>query len=342
MPHADAGQTPPPAPAPAAPPEAPRPAARSRGRAQDAEKAESPRVRGYGRMAQQRRGPWMEVEGEPLTATFSGAQGDILELANTSGDIVISTARGSEGRIVARRKAGGRNDAEARALLERMRIGVTQHAQRLVVRAEPGTHAGSYRLDYDISLPKGMGVDVKNLSGSVSLANLVGDVRVEVRSGDISAKGLARARSLRTMSGDIQLTGSTLVGEANVQTVSGDLTGSSLKATSLTLGSVSGDIFLKDAGCERVNIRTVSGNIEFASPAVGGGRYEFKTHAGDILLLVGMRSAGFEFDAQTFKGQVRSDIEAGGVSKRQLSGRVGDGSAFFELTSFVGNIHIKK
>ncbi len=336
----DERQAPPPvAPTPPVPP-APAPRERA-GASREAERA---RARVFvGRMGPQHRGPWIEVSGDPLTASFSGSSGDVLELSNTAGDVVIVSARGGEGRIVARRKAGGRTDAEARALLERMHLGVTKHAQRVVVRSEPADSASMYRLDYEITLPKGMGVNVKNVSGSVALTDVDGDVRVEALSGGITGRGLSRLRSMRTMSGDIAVEASTLIGEANLQTVSGSVKASSLKANSLTLGSVSGDILVKDAGCDRVNVRTVNGNIEFASPALGGGRYELKTHAGSIVVLTGAKSAGFDFEAQTFKGRVRSDVGGGGrEDARQLSGRIGDGSAFFDLTSFVGNIHIRK
>lgn len=334
-----------PPPPPATPPAPAPPSPRERATAaREAARAQAPRSRVFaGRMGPQHKGPWVEVTGAPLTASFTGSSGDVLELSNTAGTVVIVAARGGEGRIVARRKAGGRTETEATALLQRMSIAVSQHAQRVVVRAEPAGNAAMYRLDYEIALPKGMGVDVRNVSGSVDLSDVAGDVRVEALSGSITGRGLSRLRSMRTMSGDIMVEASTLVGDANLQTVSGSVKASALKASSLTLDSVSGDIQLKDTGCDRVNVRTINGNIEFASPAVGGGRYELKTHAGSIVVLTGVKSAGFEFEAQTFKGRVRSDVSAGGdADARQLSGRIGDGSAFFDLASFVGSIHIRK
>lgn len=334
------------APAPVPAPEAPEaPRAPQRPRAgRRADEAQERRGREPRDAPGPRRGPWVEVDGEPFTGTFSGTDGDVLELINRSGTVVITGIGGREGHIVARRKAGGRTMPEARALLERMRLDISQHARRVMVRTEPASDGQMYRVDYEIKLPKGMGADVKNMSGPVKLANLGGDVWVRAMSGDIHGQGLARVRSLRTMSGDIDVRSSTVVGEANLQTVSGSVTGQMIKATSLTLGSVSGRIQLKDAGCERVNIRTVSGDIEFSSPALGGGRYELKTHGGSIVLVPGARSAGYEFEAQTFKGTIESEISGRVASEvtRELTGRVGNGSAFFDLTSFTGDIRIKK
>ena len=58
---------------------------------------------------------------------------------------------------------------------------------------------------------------------------------------------------------------------------------------------------------ERVEARSVSGNIEFDAPLSKGGRYEFTSHSGDIRLAV-LGSTGFELDANTFSGSVRSDL----------------------------------
>ena len=60
---------------------------------------------------------------------------------------------------------------------------------------------------------------------------------------------------------------------------------------------------------------------------------------------------GFELDATTFSGDVRSDLPIttrgstdadGRKTKRSLSGTYGDGSAILELSSFSGSIVIAK
>lgn len=81
-----------------------------------------------------------------------------------------------------------------------------------------------------------------------------------------------------------------------------------------------------------------------------GGRYEFKSQSGDIrLTLVG--TTGFEVDANTFSGDVRSDLPVtvrpgepvGGRGLRKgIHGVNGDGSAQLRLTSFSGSIVIAK
>ena len=199
-------------------------------------------------------------------------------------------------------------------------------------------------MDYEITLPEGMGVNVKNMSGDVKVARVTGEVRVEAVSGNVVADALTQVRLLRTMSGDIQLTGSTLDGDANLQTVSGRVLASALKAGMLTLGSVSGDIRLAESTCEQATIRTVNGNIEFRSPAVMRGRYDLKSHAGDILVVTAGKTTGYVFEANTFSGAIDATASTGvhgaKTRERTVRGTVGDGAAFFDLTTFAGNIRI--
>ncbi len=51
----------------------------------------------------------------------------------------------------------------------------------------------------------------------------------------------------------------------------------------------------------------MSGNIEFDAPLTKGGRYEFTSHSGNVRIVLS-GNTGFELDADTFSGSVRSDV----------------------------------
>ena len=51
----------------------------------------------------------------------------------------------------------------------------------------------------------------------------------------------------------------------------------------------------------------MSGNIEFDAPLTKGGRYEFTSHSGNVRIVLS-GNTGFELDADTFSGSVRSDL----------------------------------
>jgi DUF4097 and DUF4098 domain-containing protein YvlB len=121
-----------------------------------------------------------------------------------------------------------------------------------------------------------------------------------------------------------------------------------VKARHLDLGSVSGDVVLEDLECDRVNVQSVSGNVQFQGPLARSGRYELKSHSGEVRVAISGGS-GFELEANSFSGQVRSDfpitIQGGserGRRQRSLHGVYGDGSAVLDLTTFSGSIVVVK
>ena len=338
---ADAAQPAPPPPPPPAPVPRPDPEARSHREAQ----RRATRVEMQARREAER-GAWVGDEA-PIVKLFKGGEGITLDLLNMSGDVVVVGGKGRDGKLtVVRRVRGAGPDAER--LLRELEVEVAEHANRVAVRTRmaagnPHEFKGRIRTDYQIALPAGTALELKNLQGNVKLSNVPGDVRVEAYAGDVVAEALSRVRMLRSMSGDVMLSRSTVEGDANLQTVSGNVIAQSVKATSLTLGSVSGSVQVKDSTSQRALVRTVSGDIEFAGVARKAGRYELKTHAGNIYVFASS-APGFEFEASTFKGDVQADVptQPGMAGGRQVRGSVGDGSAFFDLTTFTGDIKVVK
>ena len=290
---------------------------------------------------------WRAGDQEPIVKMFTGGDGVTLDLLNMSGDVSVVGGTGKGGKLTVVRRVRGGQDAER--LSRELDVVVAEHANRISVRTRmPAGHEGrefmrQVRTDYEIALPAGMALELKNLQGNVTLVNVPGDVRVEAYAGDVVAEALSRVRMLRSMSGDVMLTRSTVEGDANLQSVSGDVVAQAVKATSLTLGTVSGSVHVKESTSLRALVRTVSGDIEFAAAPRRSGRYELKSHGGNIVVSA-PGGPGFEFEASTFKGEVQSDVPTQAVvgGARQVRGSVGDGSAFFELTSFTGDIRIRK
>ena len=291
------------------------------------------------------RGLW--VDGDTIVRAFTGGDGVTLDLVNTLGDVVVVGGKGREGRLSIVRRVQGRGP-EIEALLAAMAIDVSAHANRVAVRTalpprDGATHArrARVRTDYEIALPEGTALDLRNAQGNVRLSNVAGDVHVVALAGDVLGEALSRVRLLRSMSGNVALSRSTIAGDANLQSVSGDVTALGVKATSLTLGTVTGDVRVKDASADRASVSTISGNVEFEAAPRKAGRYEIKTHGGNIIVVAPGRQ-GFEFEAATIKGNVRSDVatEPGAAGPHYVRGSVGDASAFFDLSSFAGNIRV--
>lgn len=94
-----------------------------------------------------------------------------------------------------------------------------------------------------------------------------------------------------------------------------------------------------------------SGHVTFSGTPSRSGRYEFGSHSGHVRLsLAG--SAGFELNASTFSGSIRSDIpvtlgsasgrQRRGPSRRSIRGIVGEGGAVVSVTTFSGDIIVER
>ena len=86
---------------------------------------------------------------------------------------------------------------------------------------------------------------LRSVSGDIRVSNLNGDLRAETASGDITASAIRRLRQAKTFSGDLEITdsdGEDVVGS----TISGTIVARGLKARSVDLQSVSGDVRMTD------------------------------------------------------------------------------------------------
>ena len=91
---------------------------------------------------------------------------------------------------------------------------------------------------------------------------------------------------------------------------------------------------------------------DYAGDLAKNGRYQFVSHSGDIRLVLS-GATGFELQATSFSGTVRSDFAinrrpAGAEGQgsvqgpRVIRGAVGDASAMLALRAFSGNISITR
>jgi DUF4097 and DUF4098 domain-containing protein YvlB len=316
---------------------------------------DGPRSGWLERYAEARQGP---EQVEKVTQTHKVGDGATLALSHLAGDIRVTGGSGSEIKIEATKRVRHRDPDEAKRLLEALRIEVNNFNGRVEVRtvyprrtAARGNRI-SASVDYVIAVPAGATVAVKSISGDVHVSNVKGEVRAETVSGDVNIGGTPNVSIAKTVSGDVFArdigTQTTLV----LSTVSGSVVGTGLRVRTLEAGSVSGNVRLTGSEIERLEARSVSGNIEFDAPLVKGGRYEFTSHSGNVRVVLS-GNTGFELDADTFSGSVRSDVPVtlrsigrteGGrrSSNRAIRGTYGDASAVLSVRSHSGSVVITK
>jgi DUF4097 and DUF4098 domain-containing protein YvlB len=282
-----------------------------------------------------------------FTRTVRLGPNGTVAVENVAGDIVVTGGGGSDVRIEAVKRARG---ADAAARAKETQIVVTERGGNIDVRTQhPRRRNSSVAVDYTVTVPDSAHVTLRSTSGDLRITNVQGEVRAETTSGDIAATSVARVRRLHSVSGTLEVTdaeGSEVEGES----VSGDVVVRNLRVRTLNVSTVSGDMRFTDVESDRAKLTSVSGDIEFTGRLARSGRYEFQTHSGGVRV-VPAGNQGFDVEASTFSGDVRSDfsltIPPGtrlgfqpGRPNRSLRGTVGDAGAALILQSFSGDIEI--
>lgn len=270
-----------------------------------------------------------------------------VSVQNISGDVTVMGGSGDEVSIEAVKRTRG-----ARSQLASVSIEVDERAGRVDVRTVHTGRDDRVSVDYTISLPASAGIEVHSISGGVKVTNVQGAVRTDTISGDLTMSGTPMLESAKSVSGTISLTGVSSDGDLAAGTVSGNLIAKGIKVRGLDLGSISGDVTVADVTCDRLGVKLVSGNVEFRGGIMKGGRYEITSHSGDVRLILA-NPAGFELNANSFSGSVRSDLpltitsqsdrrdrrrDGGRDMSHSIQATYGDGSATLNVRTFSGDI----
>jgi DUF4097 and DUF4098 domain-containing protein YvlB len=308
---------------------------------------ERERDRGRGRDNNDRRN-WPEIT-EQFSRTVRLGRTGIVDIETMSGDVTVTGGSGTDVRIEAVKRVRQPDEERARAILADASIDVSERPGRLEIRTStPRTRSAAASVDFTLEVPNGADVIVKTMSGDVRVSNIRGELRADTLSGDLIVSSVSRVQHARTVSGDIDMSG--VEGDIIAGTMSGDVVVHSVKARSLRLEAVTGDVRLTDIELERADIGTINGDIDYTGRLARGGRYELHTHSGDIRVTPAA-AAGFDLEANTFNGDVVSEFEMKlgprpdndrRRSNRSVRGTFGDAGAVVSLRSFNGDITIVK
>lgn len=285
---------------------------------------------------------------EKFEKTEALAKDGKVFLINVSGDIEIKSWKEDQVKIDALKVSEASSLDKAKENANLVTIEVTKEAGVLRIETKYperrnfwGGSSINVSVSYKLWIPEKAAVEVKSVSGDVNLASIGGAAKVDSVSGNVEILGAAGVE-VKLVSGDLTL--DNILGDAYLKSVSGNVTATRVKG-SLEIGSVSGDLDLKDVTDARtVSAKNVSGNITYVGSILPGGNYEIKSHSGDIKMRIPANSA-FEFEANTFSGVIDSDFQievVGKLSPREIHGTVNKGGARIRLASFSGNIDLKK
>jgi DUF4097 and DUF4098 domain-containing protein YvlB len=290
---------------------------------------------------------------EQISQTHRLGRNGTFDLQNVSGDIVVTGGGGNDVRIEATKRVRHPNESDARALLQAIEVRIEERNGDVEVRTDYPRRNWSGGVDYTVTLPREANVILRSISGDVRVSNINGDLRAETISGDLTAAAVRRIRLAKTTSGDLEITDSD-GDEVSGSTTSGDVVARGLKARSIDLQSISGDLRMQDVESDRTFVKSISGSVDFSGRMARNSRYDFQTHSGDIRVTP-LGASGFSIEASTFSGDLRSDYPLTlqgnppnnsfanrGRNGRTIRATFGDGGAVLMLRSFSGGITVIK
>ncbi|CAN5372240.1 hypothetical protein BH09GEM1_BH09GEM1_30320 [soil metagenome] len=238
-----------------------------------------------------------------------------------------------------------RTEIRVRARTESGAIRFTSNGTRATL--EPTSGRGCSDGHFEVTVPTGTKVSAATWSGTVSIRGVHGEIEAHAQSGDVQVRDAGDRLDIESLSGDVSIVG--VRGETRVNTISGSITLSAARGD-VTAETVSGDIDLRDVTAKQVRVHTTSGDVGYSGSILDGGRYEFNTHSGEIVL--GLAAGiGADLSVSTFSGGIESDfpitLRAGehgiGASQaKRLNFTLGRGTARIVAETFSGDISLKR
>ena len=223
---------------------------------------------------------------------------------------------------------------------DRQTIEVRPGEQSLVVRSRSRVGPMS-SVDYTITIPAWMAVNVNGLGTDVTLDGVGADVNVETTRGDVRLRGGSGFISVKSVQGRITI--ERAKGRIEAQTVNdnvqvADTTGD------LTVGTTNGSIVLERIDTANLDASTVNGAIAFDGSIRDKGSYRLTTHNGAVSMAIPDK-VNATLRVRTYGGSFRSTFPLkldDQDRQNRFTLTLGDGSARIELESFNGSIALRR
>ncbi|MCP2604498.1 DUF4097 domain-containing protein, partial [Candidatus Aminicenantes bacterium AC-708-M15] len=234
--------------------------------------------------------------------------------------------------------------SKAKENAEEVKIKVSKEDNTLLIETEYPKYVFrsiNVSVNYNLMVPSKVKIRIKSVSGNITLEKTGGEVRAQTVSGDIIVEGARTRVECKAVSGDVVIKNTE--GEINLKTISGDIEVMNVMG-SVEADCVSGDIEIENSKVERIKAKTISGSITYRGEILPKGEYLLNSHSGNVRMEIPSDSA-FDLEASTFSGKIKSEFEitvSGEISKRKITGSVNGGGADIDLSSFSGNIILKK
>jgi len=264
---------------------------------------------------------------QQMDTTFAVSANGQLDLQNHEGTVTVST--------------WDRDDLRIRASWDEGRQPVSIRDAGSTVRVRVEGEYGLPRVDFNITAPRGLSIALQGVELEVTIDGSRGNIAVHSVEGSIDVTGGSGNVALQTVDGNVTVRNAT--GHIALHSIEGDVSVRDSQGT-LEVASVDGDVLLLNIDSENVGVNVVDGDVTFNGDIHDGGRYFMSTHDGDLDITV-PSDANARVSIATFSGELVSDVPIqveGDISRKRFSFTLGTGRALIELSSFDGEIRLKK
>ncbi len=248
--------------------------------------------------------------GEHFDRTFPLAAGGALVIGNTNGSVILEAWDRNEVRVQADKRVKADSDAEAKRVMDQLRIAVDVTAGRVHIDTKyPENHGflawlfgGGHQasVEYHVQVPRRLELAARTVNGGVHLAGAQGRIRLETTNGSLQVAGAAGPLVLETTNGNIDVRQS--AGEVRAATTNGSV--------EVALTRLDG----------RVGLETTNGSVTLRLP----------------------RDVRASLDAGTTNGSVHTDlpVAASSTSRRHIQGSINGGGTELRLSTTNGSVRI--
>lgn len=264
-----------------------------------------------------------------IDTTFAFDKNGSIDVSAGSGDIAIT--------------GWSRDQIHIHATSENSNIRLSASSSQMTLALAGGSRGSDTR--FEVSVPYGVHVVVRAMSGDISVRGTRSDVEAHAQSGDIEVEDVTNRLDVKTLSGGIEAR--SVVGNVEIGTTSGDVKLTDVRGD-VDIGTVSGEVELRGVTSKAVRAKTTSGDVTFDGMIDPSGRYDLSAHSGDVRLHV-QRDASAQITVATWNGGVNSDFpitlkpgehDIGSRNAKRYTFTIGGGAARISAETFSGDITI--
>jgi len=276
----------------------------------------------------------------PINLTHEALPNAHVSISNIKGEVTVSAWDRNQVQVTGRLGDGARPLA-IEGSNGNMTIKVQSQGKSGWLNFGSDTSMGSTTLD--VRVPKGTSLDVDVVSAPMNIDGIDGGT---IKVNTVSGKARINARSpnidANAVSGSIELAGS--ADKVSLQTVSGDILAPNVGAEA-DLQTVSGRIRVSGGPWRKLNLSTVSGDVQLTGGLAPNGSFDVDSMSGDVQIQVPSNLSAI-IKASTFSGDLRSDF--GAVKKgdhgpgSELHATAGDGAGKMNIETFSGDLRIRR